>query len=155
MLHNTIDHTILTLSLIEGIGPVATTQIVDCITKQKITDPSQLSAQDWIVFGCTPQLAQRLVNGLSDTQFLEKELELIEKHNVSWITIQDPLYPTLLKQIYAPPAVLYWRGQSANSFSKMLAIVGSRAATSYAQQVINQMVPTLISNSWAIVSGGR
>lgn len=154
MNHTPIDHTILTLSLIEGLGPVAINQLIALIIGEQITEPSALSAQGWIALGCAPKIAQKITGGFADFSNLEKELELINKNSISLLTIADQSYPAYLKAIYAPPPILYWQGAHPNSFDKTLAIVGSRQATSYAQQVISQTVPTLIEHDWTIVSGG-
>ncbi|MGO9540807.1 MAG: DNA-processing protein DprA, partial [Terriglobales bacterium] len=44
------------------------------------------------------------------------------------MTIFDSSYPALLKNISAPPAVLYIQGADLATFTKCLAIIGSRDA---------------------------
>ena len=45
--------------------------------------------------------------GLRDVGVLEKELLLMTKHNVSFVTSESDDYPKALKNIYASPVVLY------------------------------------------------
>lgn len=73
---------------------------------------------------------------------------------IGWLTIVDPRYPVLLKQLPNAPVVLYWWGDYDNLVNKSLAVVGSRQANNYAWQVIADLVPKLIAQNWVIVSGG-
>jgi DNA processing protein len=79
-------------------------------------------------------------------------LNLIEQHKIKLLTIADESYPALLKEIYSPPTVLYYLGDFFDK--KNLAIVGSRKATNYGQQIIDTIVPDLVAAGYTIVSGG-
>jgi DNA processing protein len=80
--------------------------------------------------------------------FLKKTLA---EKNIEVVTIRDPLYPTLLKQIYDPPYVLFMRGERALLNRKMIGIVGSRKATSYSKKALEVLLPPL--KDFVIVSG--
>ncbi len=104
-------HVLLHLSLIKGIGPAVIEQIIAGVSHdnwQSLYDLTALDLQQ--IYGLSPKAADKIVADLSNRAMLEKELELIAKHNVSWITILDPHYPALLKHIHLPPPVLYWQG---------------------------------------------
>lgn len=60
-------------------------------------------------------------------------------------------YPQLLKQIADPPQGLYWRGPKISGL--MLAVVGSRKATSYGLAAIDKIFSGLQGNEVTIVSG--
>lgn len=149
-------HTILHLTLIEGLGPVTIAKIGSWI-KKNATDwtilyqmtSDQLRAECLINYRYIPLL----VKGLANKRLLDDELHLIEKYRVSFSTLFDSTYPELLKEIHAPPAVLYWRG-TLIKHSNAVAVVGSRRANHYAQRVINRIVPELVLQGAAIVSGG-
>jgi DNA processing protein len=85
---------------------------------------------------------------------LERELVLAEKNNIKIVDILSSDYPEILRQIHFPPVVLYISGSEIDQKSKHFGIVGSRNADAYAFDVIQNIVPTLISNKWVIVSGG-
>jgi DNA processing protein len=148
-------HVILHLSLIDDIGPVTIATIVQHKPTEILwEDLYKLSASDiQHYFGLSASSAQKIVIGLQDKTLLEKELLFIHQHTISWITILDDQYPALLKNSYAPPAVLYWQGILPTN-DHILAIVGSRKANFYAKEVIEILVPQLIDHSWAIISGG-
>ncbi|MDP3889465.1 MAG: DNA-processing protein DprA [bacterium] len=149
------DRVILHLSLIDGIGP-ATVNTIVTNKHPDITwhDLYHFTQHDWCSIGISAKSATKLVVGLSDTALLEKEFELIEKHGIKWTTCLQETYPALLSHIHVPPTVLYFKGAAFDEYQKMIAIIGSRKADKYAQQVINSLVPPLVVNGWSVVSGG-
>lgn len=145
---------LLHLSLIPGIGPVTIAKIV----AQHIPDISDIytfSAHDMSQrFGLAHTAAQKIVAGLADTSVLEQEVALLEKHAVSWTTVLSPDYPSLLRTIYAPPMVLSWQGAPISDDHFLFAMVGSREANRYAEDVARQLIPALVQEGFGIVSGG-
>ncbi|OGF24245.1 DNA protecting protein DprA, partial [Candidatus Falkowbacteria bacterium RIFCSPLOWO2_02_FULL_45_21] len=77
----------------------------------------------------------------------------LNKEKIKTLTIDDEAYPKLLKQIYDPPLLIYYRGrlEAASEFS--LAIVGTRKFTGYGQRVTEKIVKELVANNLTIVSG--
>ncbi len=150
-----VNNCILHLSLIDGVGPATIKTIVqNKPASWAWHELYQMTQSDLIaVFGLSQLAAQKIYSGLKDEALLANELALIDRHSVSWLTLLDQSYPALLAQIYAPPAVLYWRGAEINS-PHCLAIVGSRKANYYGQRVINQLVPEFVKYGFTIVSGG-
>jgi DNA processing protein len=143
---------ILHLSLIKGIGPSivmrllkhpAFNELYDCNTEQIVK-----------YYQITCKAAEHVAAGLKDRFALDYELQLIERHKVKWVTVIDDAYPPLLREIEYPPLVLYYRGANLHSFTKNIAIIGSRKAAGYAEQVVEACVPPLVQSGWSIVSGG-
>jgi DNA processing protein len=85
---------------------------------------------------------------------VRRELDLIERHEVSIVTLCDEGYPSLLSNIAAPPPLLYVHGAPLSSHKKCLAVIGSRGGTSYAQSFITSIVEPLRDGGWSVVSGG-
>lgn len=143
---------LLHLSLIDGFGPLAVCKILHANFDGDIYACSihELMQQ----FGLTPKTAKLLFNGLQRVDMLKREIDLIAKHNIKWTTIIDDDYPAMLKQINGPPTVLYYRGAELGQFEKNFAIVGSREAHHYAEQVVAECVPELLNFGWNIISGG-
>ncbi|NOQ68327.1 DNA-protecting protein DprA [Patescibacteria group bacterium] len=82
----------------------------------------------------------------------EKEFEKLEKENIKIITINDELYPKLLKEIHTAPALLYYKGQlKKDEFT--IAIVGSRKVSIYGKQVASQFARELSQAGSIIISG--
>lgn len=144
---------ILHLSLIEQVGSAALNRIIKNLSAQQLCQLYSFTIADFVAWcGFSQQLASKIVAGLADKALLEKELQLLHKHNIILHTCFDPDYPLLLQNIYLPPPVLYIQG----SLSEMqaLAVVGSRKANAYAQRAVDLLVQPLVGHGWAIVSGG-
>ena len=88
-------------------------------------------------------------------KFMDKaqiELEQIFKNNINIVTLVDPFYPGLLKQIPDPPPVLTYYG-TFDSESPCLSIIGSRTATSYGLSTAENLSYKLALKGFQIVSG--
>ncbi|MEN8212421.1 MAG: DNA-processing protein DprA, partial [Thermodesulfobacteriota bacterium] len=82
----------------------------------------------------------------------KKELELIFNKNIKIVTITDPLYPPLLKEIPDPPPFLTYLGQLENT-APCISVVGSRNATSYGLSTSENLSYNLALKGFQIVSG--
>lgn len=141
---------LLHLSLIDGVGPATVAALLRCGHENLYS----FTEHDCVVqAGLTQASAKKVVAGLADRALLERELSLVERHGVQWTTIGSNNYPELLRTIYLPPIVLYWRGK-LTSYHRALAVVGSRKASRYAQMAIERIVPDLVEHGVCIVSGG-
>lgn len=145
---------LLHLSLISGVGPALIKKILKQVGIENTSSLYNFSVQD-LVTRCSLSLAQAqlVYDGLRDTQSLDKEQQLLERHGYKFVTILDEDYPSLLAEIYVPPAVLYYQG-SVLADTPCLAVVGSRQGTAYGQRVVTMLVQPLVDHGWTIVSGG-
>ncbi|MBI5732152.1 MAG: DNA-protecting protein DprA [Candidatus Magasanikbacteria bacterium] len=109
---------------------------------------------------------QRLVRaGIGENvaqEFLEARKQIkvdeiwnkLEKNKIKTLTVDDEDYPPLLREIYDPPALLFYKGlMQKNSDSSPLAVVGSRKLSLYGKQVIEEIVSELAGAGLSIVSG--
>lgn len=80
-------------------------------------------------------------------------LEEMLKENVDAITINDARYPELLKEIYDPPAIIYYKGNIDILNTPSVGVVGSRKISLYAQQTTPFFVQELAGNGITIISG--
>jgi len=147
--------TLLHLSLISGIGPATVEKLVAGFSLETVADIYQFSESDFSArCGVSQRVAHLIVAGLKDQRRLDFELELMQLHDITCLTIADEAYPALLKQIHLPPIVLYVRGILPAARTKSLAVVGSRKANAYAHRVTRLLLPPLIQHNVCIVSGG-
>jgi len=147
--------TLLHLSLIDGIGPVTLQKMMRRFDNRSFADLYHFGRQDFRhTFGFSEKMAHTLVTSLADKTVLEDEYRLIEKHGINVAVFGSQQYPTLLAEIYAPPIVLYWLGEPVFNTPQTIAVIGSRRAHRYGEQIIEQLVPPLVNNGWVIVSGG-
>ncbi|MCL1079297.1 DNA-protecting protein DprA [Parashewanella spongiae] len=69
------------------------------------------------------------------------------------LTIDDPTYPPLLKQITDPPSLLFVKGNLDTLMLPALAVVGSRAATPAGLKLSYQLSQSLVENGVIVCSG--
>ena len=85
---------------------------------------------------------------------LKETLAELNSKNIKFITYHEKKYPKLLKEIYNPPPLLYFKGNlKENNKENRLAVVGSRKHSNYAQKIIEKILPEIIKNKIEIVSG--
>jgi len=84
---------------------------------------------------------------------LDREMERVEEAGAHVLTLDDPAYPRLLKQVPGPPPVLYVRGSITAADEKAVAIVGTRRATSYGLDVAANIGRDLATYGVTVVSG--
>lgn len=77
-----------------------------------------------------------------------------EKQSIKLCTIYDEKYPSLLKNIFNPPIMLYYRGTLPSDNDNTIAIVGARRATAYGKNAASTLAAELAANGFWVVSGG-
>jgi len=77
----------------------------------------------------------------------------MDKEGVQALSLADPEYPALLREIYDPPALLYYRGHWPAPERHGLAVVGTRKFTPYGRQATEQLAGDLARCGFVIVSG--
>ena len=83
----------------------------------------------------------------------ERELEQAERMHVRIVTTIDPDYPSYLLSIASPPLALYVVGDVTALSRPCVALVGTRAASSYGRNVAETFACGLAARGWTVVSG--
>jgi DNA processing protein len=83
----------------------------------------------------------------------DRELERIERAGIRPISLDDSRYPRLLREIAAPPPVLYVRGELTPADEVAIAIVGTRRATASGREIASRLGEELAAAGVTIVSG--
>lgn len=83
----------------------------------------------------------------------EKLLEEAQHEQIKIITILNKDYPTILKELYSPPPLIYCRGVLPQPTDICLGVVGARKISQYGRQVTSEIVSELARNQISIVSG--
>ncbi len=84
---------------------------------------------------------------------LAKAWQQIERANVTVLTWDDADYPSNLREIDAPPPVLYVRGTLYPADAVAIAVVGTRRASAYGREVAHMSATELAHNQVTVVSG--
>ncbi|MBN1757885.1 MAG: DNA-processing protein DprA [Chitinispirillaceae bacterium] len=84
---------------------------------------------------------------------VQRQLDTIHQSPITLLTLHDDRYPQYLKEIFAPPPLLYVRGDPAVFKRHAVAVVGSRSPTVYGKHATANIVKELVESSFVIVSG--
>jgi len=139
------------LNLIQGIGSQKLEFLLNYFDTPK--DAWNCTVKNnYIDAGLSKKLAEKLLLSKKNIN-LTKELDILEKNNISLLTKFDSNYPKHLKQISDAPTLIYTRGDISIMNNLSVTIVGSRKFTSYGEQVTKKLVDDLVKSNVNIVSG--
>lgn len=138
-------------NLVTGIGPAKTRMLLSAFGGDLATawnaDAGALRAA-----GLDRRALENLLKTRA-TRDLDAEMERINALAISVLTWEDEGYPRLLQQIYDPPPVLYVKGRLLPEDEWAVAVVGTRAATTYGKEATTRIAGGLARNGVTIVSG--
>ena len=139
------------LCLAPGIGLAGFWRLVECMG-----GPEQVLDAGPHKLRKIPGIQARQIAALSSPELLRQkakdELDLLTAKGCLAVAYSDPSYPPLLKQITDPPPILYLSGCAELLQTDMMAVVGSRAASTYGRRIASSLARTL-AHSFTIVSG--
>lgn len=141
----------IALNSVKGLGPVRIKQLLEKFEKPEAVFeqvPSKLIQQGILSESIASQLADNTL-----LQYAEKQLNWAKKLNISILTLADPSYPCYLKEIFAPPPVLYVKGKLSLLQKHAVAVVGTRTPTIYGTKVTDSICGELVEQKLVIVSG--
>ncbi len=83
----------------------------------------------------------------------EKEIEFVRRHEISVLSYSDQSYPSKLKECDDGPFLLYYKGAKVLNKLKIIAVVGSRKATAYGEDLTRKIISELQGQGVLVVSG--
>lgn len=90
-------------------------------------------------------------------KLLEQDLRRVElvtnRYGVKLIPIWSEVYPESLKHTHDPPACLYYLGERSLLDKLAISVVGTRRSSEYGARVTKDLVGSLVSKNFVIVSG--
>lgn len=104
------------------------------------------------VDGVDKTLAEKIRAG-GDAAFVESQTRLLEAHQAQLISYWDAAYPAPLKKTVDAPILLYVRGDVNLLKGPAIAVVGTRAPSTYGKLVTDTLARELVANGITIVSG--
>ncbi|MCD5416243.1 DNA-processing protein DprA [Candidatus Bipolaricaulota bacterium] len=147
----TARHLLIGLNLIREITPRRMEILLHCFSSpQEIWDAPAREISG--IPGFSAEVASQIVAARSDAA-LDCELARAVELGVSIVTLLDPAYPPLLREIEAPPAVLYIRGEETIDTRRTIAIVGTRRASGYGRAMAERLARDLGALGLLVVSG--
>ncbi len=140
----------IALKSISGIGNVNFQALLDqCGSVSAVFDASVSELKS--VEGISKETASAITD-FKSWEKVKEELELLQKFNVNIITCQDELYPQKLLNIYDLPPYIYVMGNLKKD-DVNIAIVGSRAASTYGKYTTEKISRELALKGLTVVSG--
>ena len=105
-----------------------------------------------------PGIGPGIVESISNADALrkaEQEIEFLEQHQVNALFYTDERYPVRLRQNADCPAILYFKGSSADllNANRIVAIVGTRQPTDYGRAMCEELVDGLRAYDVLVISG--
>ena len=91
------------------------------------------------------------VYGTEPCAAAEQVMRRLDREDVRVITLADPHYPRLLREIHQPPLVLYIRGELTGA--PAIALVGTRNAHPAGIRAAFRFAGALAGSGWCVVSG--
>jgi DNA processing protein len=137
----------IALNSVKGLGPVKIQALVEKYGTagsafERLSDEQPITGSD-----------ATAINKPGLLHYAREQLALAEKLGIRVLTLADDDYPPHLREIYAPPPVLYVKG-SVDVFKKhAIAIVGTRRYTAYGKNAAIALVKDLTRKGLVVVSG--
>jgi DNA processing protein len=138
------------LSLLPGIGPARFHRLLDrCKEPERAWHASE---SELVAVGVDVKAMPSLLEKRS-AMSLDREMEKLERLEVSILTIFDSAYPPRLKEIFNAPPLLYLKGEFTRQDDQSVGVVGTRGPTVYGKELAARIVPELVRSGLTIVSG--
>jgi DNA processing protein len=140
----------LALSLTPGLGPTKSRKLVGhfgSAEKVMLASLTELEAT-----GIQAISAQSIATGKS-AELAREEMATAGKAGIVILSLDDPMYPPRLKEIYDPPMVLYVRGDAGLVAKPGIAMVGTRHPTPYGSGMAERLASDLAAQGLVIISG--
>jgi len=126
------------ITLVKGIGNITAKQIVENQGNVALLFTEKKSVVERI-----SGLSRRIIDEIHRPDVLnraEKEIRFIEKAHITPLFITDSGYPNRLKECVDAPVMLYFRGNADLNAEKIISIVGTRHATAYGKEIVDQLL---------------
>lgn len=96
-----------------------------------------------VVADCSPRLIEALKDWSEPMRRAETEIEYMQKHGITALTMSDERYPQRLKECPDAPIVLYYKGSADLNRRRVVDIVGTRHCTAYGQDLVRRFMKGL------------
>jgi DNA processing protein len=140
----------LALTLTPGLGPTRAKRLVEFFGAAEAVFKATLTELE--AAGLPAESAQALATGRS-IELAQDESAKAVAAGIRCITLDDPEYPTRLRQIYDPPLVLYVRGPVEALARPGIAVIGTRHPTPYGIGMAERLACDLAVRNVTIISG--
>ena len=144
-----MDKYLIALAHAKELGPVSLNRLLNRFgTAKNIWEASVLDLK-------AVNLPEKAINEFDRQRRLlnpDGVMEALVSEKIKTVSLFEEGYPRLLKEIYAPPLVLFYQG-SLEAFNPKhsLAVVGSRHISNYARTIMPNLLAEVLKQEVAIV----
>lgn len=141
----------IALNSVNGLGPVRIKNLIERFgSPQAIFDqsPQKIADEKIIPQSCISELFSKQIFKYAQSQ-LQKSKDL----GVEIMSLSDADYPAYLKEIYAPPPILFIKGIRSVFKNHAVAMVGTRNPSYYGKSSASFITKELVECKLTIVSG--
>jgi DNA processing protein len=140
----------LALALTPSLGPSRCRRLVEHFGSANAVFRASLTELE--AAGLQAVAAQSIALGKS-AELAQEEMVRAASVGAQILTLDDPVYPPLLKQIYDPPVALYVRGDPEILSIPGIGVVGTRHPTPYGLGMAERLACDLSARGIIIISG--
>ncbi len=140
----------LAITLTPGLGPTRSRRLVELLGGIDAVFRATLTELE--ATGIPAVSAQSLGTGRS-LELAHDEQARASAAGIQLVAVDDPAYPTTLRQIYDPPLILYMRGNLEALSRPGIAVVGTRHPTPYGTGMAERLACDLAARGLMIFSG--
>ncbi|MBP9751501.1 MAG: DNA-processing protein DprA [Candidatus Moranbacteria bacterium] len=133
-----------------GFGQARILSVMDCFESGEAAWKAPLSA--FTDANLSKDARETLVDGRSSID-PEYEARLLEQENIRVLLGNGPDFPPLLRELDAPFALLYAKGNFSQWHKPCISVVGSRRHTAYGTQATERIAMELTRAGFVVVSG--
>jgi DNA processing protein len=141
----------IALNMLPTMGPVRLRKLLEVFeTPDRILTARRDALR--AVEGIGQDVADQIVHWENNVD-LPAELERIRQFGANVVTAESPMYPRQLREIHAPPIVLYVWGELIERDQHAIAVIGSRRTTHYGMESAKKLSYQLAYAGLTVISG--
>lgn len=94
-----------------------------------------------------------IIENSKNPRLIKKWIYDLEQMGILYYSIDDPKYPSILKNIPDPPLGIYVKGKMPSFERGFLAMVGARKCSEYGRRAAKKLAEELTNKGYGIISG--
>ncbi len=139
------------LQMVSGIGRARLKALVEFFGSAQLA--WQADRRNLFLCGCLDETTCNNLLASREKIDIHKLANQWEKHDIKICSFADVEYPALLRHIFNPPMIIYYRGRLPVT-ENLIALVGSRRASAYGKNAAKMLAADLAAAGVWVVSGG-
>lgn len=133
----------LALTRIPGLGLIGVCSLVRTLGSASSVFQHRKELKELI-----PEVSDKLIKALDCPDAFrraEEELEFAEKNQIQCLTLNDPSYPSRLRECEDAPLALFYRGNAPLNALRVISMIGTRHATKYGEELCSCFMQDLVN----------